>query len=255
MKKTFIIIISFLSLFLIQALFTILLFIFLEKKPENNNWGILITNISLVLVIYLTLKVLGIKCEFSFSFPKLKTSIYITLLAVCFIISYPFIAILNFMSDLSRNIIELSEFNFSIKTNYVFYYFNIIFITPILEELYYRKIILLQIEKKYNAFWAILISTILFSVYHMDYTQCQISFVFGLLSGYLYFKTKRIEISILLHSLINIFTIITSDSLLPLGSYYYLIPLYIIIVSIGCFLVTKIIHNVNKKQRINNRYN
>ena len=235
---------SFVSLFIIQALLIFLLFLFFEQKPDNN-WTILISNISFIFVIWFTLKLLDIKINLKFNLPKTKVLWYIILLAVCFIFSYPFIAVFNFTSAILDNILEFTKLNFLLDKTSIFYFFNIVFITPILEELYYRKIILHQIEKQNNAFLAILISSVLFSVFHMDYTQCQLSFVFGLISGYLYFKTKKIEISIILHSLINLLTIITANSTLNFDKYYVVIVFYLTLVLFGIFLIKKIVTNAN----------
>lgn len=77
----------------------------------------------------------------------------------------------------------------------------------------------------------------------MDYIQSQISFIFGILVGYIYVKTRRIEISILLHSAVNLFIIITLSEALPLANYYFLLPLYIIIILFEIFLIKKIVQN------------
>lgn len=121
------------------------------------------------------------------------------------------------------------------------YYFSVVFIGPVLEEFYYRKIILNEINKKHNSFWAILISSILFSLMHMDYVQCQISFLFGLLAGYLYLKTNKIEITILLHSIVNLLVIITSSRFIPFNTNYYLLGIYVFVILIGYILIRKMI--------------
>ena len=244
-KILILILLSFVSLFVVQALLMLLLFVFIDHKPEVNNWGILITNISLLIIIWFTQK--KIKINLKFVFPSIKIFIYTILLAICFVFCYPLVTILNFINNIGSNVIEFSMLDFTLNLNSLIYYFNIVLITPVLEEIYYRKIILHQLVKKYNIFFAIIFSSILFSVFHLDYIQCQISFVFGLLSGYLYVKTKRIEISILLHSLINLFIIITSNNALQLNGYYFLIPTYITIVLLGYILVKKIIKNVDGK--------
>lgn len=239
----FLIIISYVLLFIIQGLLFLVLFVFLKNKPETNNWGILITNISLILVIWGMFKIFNLKLNKQFKLPNIKVLIYIILLAICFAIAYPLMSFLSFAINISNNSIKFTNFNLSLETSSSFYYFSIVFISPVLEEFYYRKIILNEISKKYNSFWAILISSILFSLMHMDYVQCQISFLFGLLAGYLYLKTNKIEFTILLHSLVNLLIIITSSKLIPFDTNYYLVGIYIFVILIGYILMRRIIKN------------
>lgn len=182
----FLIVISYVLLFIIQGLLFLVVFAFFKNKPENNNLGVLITNISFILVICGLLKIFNLKLNKRFEFPNFKILTYVVLLAICLAIAYPLLSFLNFAINISNNSIEFTTLNLSLQTSSFFYYFSVVFISPILEEFYYRKIILNEISKKYNSFLAILISSILFSLMHMDYVQCQISFLFGLLAGYLY---------------------------------------------------------------------
>lgn len=239
----FLIVISYVLLFIIQASLFLVVFAFFKNKPENNNLGVLITNISFILVIWGMFKMFNFKLNKRFEFPNFKILIYVVLLAICLAIAYPLLSFLSFGFNISNNSIEFTTLNLSLETSSFFYYFSVVFISPILEEFYYRKIILNEISKKYNSFWAILISSILFSLMHMDYVQCQISFLFGLLAGYLYLKTNKIEITILLHSLVNLLIVITSNRLIPFNTNYYLLGIYIFVILIGYILMRKIIKN------------
>lgn len=239
----FLIVISYVLLFIIQGLLFLVVFAFLKNKPENNNLGVLITNISFILVICGLLKIFNLKSNKRFEFPNFKILTYVVLLAICLAIAYPLLSFLSFAINISNNSIEFTTLNLSLQTSSFFYYFSVVFISPILEEFYYRKIILNEINKKYNSFWAILISSILFSLMHMDYVQCQLSFLFGLLAGYLYLKTNKIEITILLHSIVNLLVIITSSRLIPFNTNYYLLGIYIFVILIGYILMRKIIKN------------
>lgn len=237
------VLLSFLSLFIVQLILTLILSIFIENKPENESWGVIISSISFIVVIWISSKIFKTKFRLHYRPLKFNIVLYSALMAICFVISYPFITISSFINNLEQNIIELTKVNLSINKSLYLYYFIVIIVMPILEEIYYRKIILCQIEKKYNSLKAILISSLMFSIFHMDYIQFQISFIFGLLVGYIYVKTRRIEIPILLHSLVNLFIIITLSESLPFANYYFLIPFYIVIVLLEFFLIKKIVRN------------
>lgn len=244
-KNVFLLVLfSYSSLFFLQIVLTLILSLILENKPENSNWGAIITTITFFAVIGLTTRVFKISLNLNLSSLKLRIALYTVLLALCFSISYPLMTTANFIIDICNNVIQFSSINFELNTNSFIYYINVTLTIPFLEEVYYRKIILNQIETRYNSFWAILISSIMFSLFHMNYAQFQISFVFGLLAGYLYVKTRRIEIPVLLHSTVNFFVIITLNKELYFDKHYYLMPIYFTIVLIGILLMKKIIKNV-----------
>src|SRR5690606_17045387 len=211
------------------------LFLFLLDKPEIRVWGILSSIVSYIFVIFFYIKIEKIDLNFKYLLPSKRIILYIIFLSILFVLAYPFLTIINFASNLFDNVVNLTTINntnlFS-ETSSIFYFISIVFITPILEEIYFRGIILSQLNKIYNVFWSILISSLLFSIYHMDYEQSQISLFFGLLSGYLYAKTNNLFISVLLHSLINFFIFFTMNHSVNLLDHSFLllfIPLIIIL--------------------------
>ncbi len=86
---------------------------------------------------------------------------------------------------------------------------------PILEELIFRKILFGTLHKKMNFFWAALISSLIFSVLHMDLTHTLIYASMGFVFAYLYVKTKRVIVPILVHMALNTVTVL-GQSLLDL---------------------------------------
>ena len=231
------------SLFFLQIVLTLILSLILENQPENSNWGAIITTITFFSVIGLTTRVFKISLKLNLSSLKLRIALYTVLLGLCFSISYPLMTTANFIIDICNNVIQFSSINFELNTDSFIYYINATLTIPFLEEVYYRKIILNQIETRYNSFWAILISSIMFSLFHMNSAQCQISFVFGLLAGYLYVKTRRIEIPVLLHSTVNFFILTSTNKELYFDKHYYLMLIYFAIVFIGILLMKKIVKN------------
>ncbi|WP_054752671.1 CPBP family intramembrane glutamic endopeptidase [Piscibacillus salipiscarius] len=78
-----------------------------------------------------------------------------------------------------------------------------ILFAPLLEEIIFRKIIFGQLYKKMNFFLAAVISSSLFSVLHLDFTFTLTYIAMGLVFAYLYVKTKRILVPILVHMAMN----------------------------------------------------
>ena len=76
-------------------------------------------------------------------------------------------------------------------------------IAPILEELIFRKILFGTFVKKMNFFFAALLSSLIFAVLHLDFTHLLIYFTMGVVFAYLYVKTKRVIVPIIVHMTLN----------------------------------------------------
>src|SRR5690625_4414117 len=79
---------------------------------------------------------------------------------------------------------------------------------PILEELVFRKVIFGSLYKKVNFFWAALLSSIIFAVMHIDFSHLLIYTAMGFVFSFLYVKTKRIIVPIIVHMSLNSFAVI-----------------------------------------------
>lgn len=78
-----------------------------------------------------------------------------------------------------------------------------VFTAPILEELIFRKIIFGSLNKRMNFFLAVLISSLLFGVLHLELQHILIYFSMGVALAYVYVKTQRIIVPILVHMGMN----------------------------------------------------
>ena len=76
---------------------------------------------------------------------------------------------------------------------------TIAFVAPFCEEMLFRGIILRGFLAHYSASTAILLSSLLFSLVHMNWHQIPFAFVFGLFAGWLYFRSRSLWPSILAH--------------------------------------------------------
>ncbi len=82
-------------------------------------------------------------------------------------------------------------------------YIMIAVAAPILEEILFRGVILRALLKKYSPWKAILISALVFGVFHMNPWQFLYATVLGLYLGYIYWKTRSLFYPILIHWLLN----------------------------------------------------
>lgn len=90
------------------------------------------------------------------------------------------------------------------ESNYVVIFIFIVIGAPVIEELFFRKLLIdktLACQKK----TAVLASALIFALVHGNFQQSLYTFFMGLLLAFLYVKTANIVYPILLHMIINFF--------------------------------------------------
>ncbi len=192
---------------ILQCFFLILLY----KLLSHNKFGGITIDISFLISIFIGLKILDNKQINNTN----KVKWY-------FILGLFFIGIIwRFLGSLFK----FSEFldiqkvyrywdlknlfipeNLSVIENYNL--FRIIILTPVLEEVFYRRLILNSLSKKINILSSLIISSLFFAFGHLDLDNFIFFFIGGVLLGYTYLYTKKIIYPILLHCVINILIII-----------------------------------------------
>ncbi len=95
---------------------------------------------------------------------------------------------------------------------------GVLIISPIFEELFFRKYLISKLLKENNKIIALIISSICFALIHFETPNNLIpAFLFGIVSGLVFLKTKKIGYSILLHFICNSLWLID----LVLGDKFY----------------------------------
>ena len=92
-------------------------------------------------------------------------------------------------------------------------YFELVFVgllAPIFEELVFRKLLLDRI-RAYGEGMAILVSGLTFGLFHGNLFQFFYAFGLGSLFAYIYLRTGRVRYTIILHAIINTFSVILSQ--------------------------------------------
>ncbi len=93
---------------------------------------------------------------------------------------------------------------------------NLLFIgilAPILEEIFYRKLVLDRLRRFGDA-PAILISAVLFGLVHGNFGQFFYAAMMGAVFGFIYLKTGRLRYTVLLHMAINLWGAVLSTEIL-----------------------------------------
>ena len=109
-------------------------------------------------------------------------------------------------------------------------------IAPVLEELFFRFLILFSAKKFFPFYAANIIQAALFGIYHMNPVQGIYAFVLGLFIGYLVKRTGSVTNCICFHIVFNI-TGLLLDDLMP-DNMYILIRLIIMVISLAGFFLT-----------------
>ncbi len=94
----------------------------------------------------------------------------------------------------------------------VFAFLTIAVAAPVLEELIFRGIILDGLLMKYSPQKAIFISSFLFAFLHLNPWQFIGAMAIGSFAGYVYYKTRNLLLSIIIHFVNNAFAFIMSIS-------------------------------------------
>lgn len=86
----------------------------------------------------------------------------------------------------------------------IFAFFLMVVAAPILEELIFRGIILEGLLKQYNPIKAILVSSLLFGLVHLNPWQFVTGFIIGIFSGWVYYKTHSLTLAVIIHATANL---------------------------------------------------
>lgn len=86
----------------------------------------------------------------------------------------------------------------------IFTFILMVIAAPILEELIFRGIILDGLLGKYSPVKSILISSFLFGLAHLNPWQLITGFIIGIFSGWVYYRTKSLSLSVIVHASANL---------------------------------------------------
>lgn len=150
-----------------------------------------------------------------------KIILAIVILAIgLFIFRRPFFdwqILSNTYFNTTFKVVNYSNYEFSSQKIYQIIF--AVFMAAICEEFFFRYYIFAGLLKKYNFYTAIFVSSILFSLIHIGSPRNLLpTFIFGIFSGIIFFRTKNIYYPILLHFLTNL---IWAIQLIFTKEYYY----------------------------------
>lgn len=98
--------------------------------------------------------------------------------------------------------------------------FKVAVLAPIIEEVLFRGIIMHGLMRNYRSWYAVLMSGVLFSIFHLNPWQMTYTFFLGLLLGWLMIRTRSLPLTILVHSLNNLIVLLSITYQQQLDGHY-----------------------------------
>lgn len=136
--------------------------------------------------------------DFSFSSLKIMVLVSISVIAIQTGIVSPIINLFPMPEFMQKIFLEFAN------QNGVYSFIAIVIAAPIIEELIFRGIILNGLLQRYSPVKSIILSSILFGIVHLNPWQFVSALIIGMFSGWVYYKTKKLSLSILIHLVNNL---------------------------------------------------
>lgn len=134
---------------------------------------------------------------------------------VCFFLMYSGSIIGNIFSmAASGGMAENALLDLAMDTNPV-KVLAMVIVAPLLEELIFRKA-LIDRTRQYGEKWAVILSGLLFGLFHMNFFQFFYAFFVGVLFAYIYVRTGKFSYVAILHAIVNFFGSVVSPWILSL---------------------------------------
>lgn len=201
----------FLLLIVLELCFTMLIYHFFPNADMQNGVQVAI-DVSLLTAYIIGVwafkgnRILASKRHLNFKEVLLYLSIAVVWVYISPIAKYPFLSYHLTISEIS---FSLEKFNSLWEGGSFSYYYilRLLFITPVLEELFFRKLLLSNLNSKYGAYKAVLFTSLLFSISHLDVNNQLVFFVGSIILSILFLRTNDIRYCIALHVFMNLVTL------------------------------------------------
>lgn len=201
-------------------------------------------------VIHYALKKSNINILANFIFPNLKVCSILILLAISVkVLTFPLAYPIEFTGSFLNARLEYFNFKPLVPdTNFIIKLIHGILLAPVFEEIFFRGILLQQFLKQFSPRKAILLSSLLFTAAHFRLTDAGALMVYGIVFGYVYYKTNSIVASMIVHSIINLVWLTTKNNVTPMDDssfkkLFFILSICILIV----YLFVKYIDRLQNK--------
>lgn len=165
-------------------------------------------------------------------------------ITLCFLLQFTAIIIMSLITNIIGSI-SGQEISTDLNTLTPYMIFMLLIFNPIIEEFVFRKLFADKLLK-YGELFYMLVSSFCFAIVHgvsLGIPQIVYTFILGMIWSYLVVKTGNIKLSIILHSLSNLFGSIVSQLLngisIEVLGMYSMVMILLGIIGFICFLKNK----------------
>lgn len=93
--------------------------------------------------------------------------------------------------------------------NIVYRLFALGVITPAAEEIIFRGLVFNRVKKQYGSLYGIVVSSLMFGVFHFNLVQGLYAFIIGMAFAYCYELTGNLKVPVYMHMSINVLTVLS----------------------------------------------
>ena len=176
-------------------------------------------------------------------------------ITLCFLLQFTAIIIMSLITNIIGSI-SGQEISTDLNTLTPYMIFMLLIFNPIIEEFVFRKLFADKLLK-YGELFYILVSSFCFAIVHgvsLGIPQIVYTFILGMIWSYLVVKTGNIKLSIILHSLSNLFGSIVSQLLngisIEVLGMYSMVMILLGIIGFICFLKNKKHIELDNKKKL-----
>lgn len=233
--------------------FTMLLQEILEKLLVQTTFISLISSIVVLLVIFIIFKARKKNIKEDILIKKIdkRAILPIILMGLALnILTEIFISVIPFSEDLLMEYSQNVALAFS--GNIVIDIIAVAIIAPIVEEVVFRGLVFTRLNKGMNVVLAVILSSLLFAVMHLQLIWIIYAFVFGVIFNLIYIRFKSLLANILLHMSYNsvpfILMAIMGENAENISINYILAALSAIVIGTMTYVILKLTKNKSEQK-------
>lgn len=233
--------------------FTMLLQEILEKLLAQTTFISLISSIVVLLVIFIIFKARKKNIKEDILIKKIdkRAILPIILMGLALnILTEIFISVIPFSEDLLMEYSQNVALAFS--GNIVIDIIAVAIIAPIVEEVVFRGLVFTRLNKGMNVVLAVILSSLLFAVMHLQLIWIIYAFVFGVIFNLIYIRFKSLLANILLHMSYNlvpfILMAIMGENAENISINYILAALSAIVIGTMTYVILKLTKNKSEQK-------
>lgn len=177
---------------------------------------------------------------------------------LCFLLQCTALIIMSLITNLFANI-SGKEITTELNTLTPYMIFMLLIFNPIIEEFVFRKLFADKLLQ-YGELFYMLVSSFCFSIVHgvsLGIPQIIYTFILGMIWSYLVVKTGNIKLSVILHSLSNLFGSIIIQTLqgisLEIAGMYAMFMMLLAVIGLILFIKNKKKINIDNNNRLLNK--